>query len=339
VSTVGSLGFAGSPGAWTGTLDLNNNDLIIMYGSGTSPLATIQGFIEQAYDGGLWGRPGLTSSVAAANSSTFGLGYAEASTLGVSTFDGVTLGGNAVLVKYTLLGDANLDGTVNFNDFSIVQTHYGQPGDWADGDFNYDGTVNFNDFSLLQNNYGKTMGTSPEITPTATENTSVSKPTTTSTVAPTTTALSVTTSPVTTVAKSAATNGSPTKVTSPTLPTATATVTPAKATRQPTTVILSRPPASITADGNADVIKWVKATVKRAGGAEIAASPIYIYYLGRSVTGKPLKAAPTAAGTYTVVATYSGSKSYLPSSASVTFTIAPEKKTTKSAMQQLREKA
>jgi hypothetical protein len=54
-----------------------------------------------------------------------------------------TLGGNAVLVKYTLLGDANLDGTVNFNDFSILQTHYGQAGDWSAGDFNYDGSVNF----------------------------------------------------------------------------------------------------------------------------------------------------------------------------------------------------
>ena len=85
------------------------------------------------------------------------LGYGEASTLGLSTFDGLTLGGNAVLVKYTLVGDTNLDGTVNFNDFSILQNNFSTPGNWTSGDFDYNGTINFTDFSLLQNNYGKTL--------------------------------------------------------------------------------------------------------------------------------------------------------------------------------------
>jgi hypothetical protein len=58
---------------------------------------------------------------------------------------------------YTLAGDANLDGSVNFNDFSILQNHYGQSGDWSQGDFNHDGTINFNDFSALQNNYGQSV--------------------------------------------------------------------------------------------------------------------------------------------------------------------------------------
>jgi hypothetical protein len=118
------------------------------------PMVTAE--LSQSYDGGLWNQRGLTSSVARANSAAYGLGYAEASVLGVTSFDGITLGENAVLVKYTLLGDANLDGTVNFNDFSILQNHYGQAGGWSSGDFNYDGTVNFNDFSILQNNYGST---------------------------------------------------------------------------------------------------------------------------------------------------------------------------------------
>jgi hypothetical protein len=144
----------------TSTLDLTDNDLIDLYGSGSTPYATIRGEIEQSYDGGKWDLAGLTSSAAAANSTTYGLGYAEASTLGDTSFDGVTLGGNAVIVKYTLLGDANLDGSVNFNDFSTLQNHYGNSGDWSAGDFNYDGTVNFNDFSLLQNNTGKSIGIS-----------------------------------------------------------------------------------------------------------------------------------------------------------------------------------
>jgi hypothetical protein len=176
-ATVTSLGLArtitnyhllviGTPGATvaptytidsTSTLDLADNDMAILYGSGTSPLLTVQSELSQAYDNKAWDKPGLTSSVAKGSSGVTALGLGEASTLGLSTFDGLTLGGNAVLVKYTLTGDANLDGTVNFNDFSIVQNNYNQSSVWSGGDFNYDGITNFNDFSLLQNNYGQTL--------------------------------------------------------------------------------------------------------------------------------------------------------------------------------------
>jgi hypothetical protein len=86
-------------------------------------------------------------------------------------------------VKYTLLGDANLDGSVNFSDFSILQNHYGQAGDWSSGDFNYDGTVNFDDFSILQNNYGEqvraslVVGSSVASASSAAATTLTSKPT------------------------------------------------------------------------------------------------------------------------------------------------------------------
>jgi hypothetical protein len=150
----------------TSTLDLADNDMAILYGSGTSPLSTVSTELSQAYDGGLWDQPGLTSSVAKTTAGVTALAYGEASVLGLSTFDGLTLGGNAVLVKYTLVGDANLDGSVDFSDFSVLQNHMGQPGPWSSGDFNYDGTVNFNDFSLLQNNYNKTLASLlPDISP------------------------------------------------------------------------------------------------------------------------------------------------------------------------------
>jgi hypothetical protein len=128
--------------------------MVILYGSGSSPMTSVTGDLDSAFDGGLWDKPGITSSIARQNSRRYGLGYAEATAIGATSFDGVTLGGNAVLVKYTLLGDANLDGSVNFSDYSILQNHFGQAAGWSSGDFNYDGTVNFNDFSILQNNYG-----------------------------------------------------------------------------------------------------------------------------------------------------------------------------------------
>jgi hypothetical protein len=141
----------------TSTLDLADNDMAILYGSGTSPFSSVFSGISQAYDGGLWDNPGLTSSIARTSGGVTALGYGEASTLGYSSFDGVALGGNAVLVKYTVVGDCHLDGTVDFADFSALQAGYGQAGSWVNGDFSYSGAVTFGDFSLLQDNYGQTL--------------------------------------------------------------------------------------------------------------------------------------------------------------------------------------
>jgi hypothetical protein len=58
---------------------------------------------------------------------------------------------------YALVGDTNLDGTVNLIDLLILLDNYGETGaDWAQGDFNYDGVVNLTDLLALLNNYGQT---------------------------------------------------------------------------------------------------------------------------------------------------------------------------------------
>jgi len=120
-------------------LDITNNILLLNYGSGSSPLAVVQ---AEVASGAIF-----SSTVNAGNPGQYTVGYAD------STEVGSIPSGN-VKVMYTLAGDANLDGTVNFNDFSILQNNYDQSGrDWSQGDFNHDGLVNFNDFSILQNNY------------------------------------------------------------------------------------------------------------------------------------------------------------------------------------------
>ena len=59
-------------------------------------------------------------------------------------------------IMFTLLGDANLDGTVNAEDFTPFSHNLGQAGRrWDDGDFNYDGTVNAEDFTPFSANLGK----------------------------------------------------------------------------------------------------------------------------------------------------------------------------------------
>jgi hypothetical protein len=56
-----------------------------------------------------------------------------------------------------LLGDANLDGTVNGDDFSQFSSNLGgSPRAWDEGDFNYDGTVNGEDFAPFSHNQGQT---------------------------------------------------------------------------------------------------------------------------------------------------------------------------------------
>ena len=143
----------------TSTLNMTDNDLIVLYGSGNSPYAAIRSEIAQAYDGAAWDKPGLTSSAAKSNPSTYGLGYAEASALGLSTFDGVTLGGNAVLVKFTVVGDANLNGKVDLGDYDTVLSNFGSAGNWTSGNFDFSGTVGLGDYDAILNNFGASLST------------------------------------------------------------------------------------------------------------------------------------------------------------------------------------
>ncbi len=51
------------------------------------------------------------------------------------------------------VGDANLDGEVNLDDFQILRANFGLVGGWDDGDFDVNGTVDFSDFLILAGNH------------------------------------------------------------------------------------------------------------------------------------------------------------------------------------------
>jgi autotransporter-associated beta strand protein len=130
-----------------GALDLTNNHFIINF-TGTDPVATIRGYLVTGYAGGAWNGGGIDSSVV---SSGYGIGYADGA-------DGVVAGlsSGQIEVKYTLLGDANLDGLVNGDDFTILAGNLGKSAAaWDKGDFNYDGVVSGDDFTDLIGNLGK----------------------------------------------------------------------------------------------------------------------------------------------------------------------------------------
>jgi autotransporter-associated beta strand protein len=135
-----------------GVLDVNNNHIIITYGA-SDPISTIAGYLAAGYNGGNWnGLGGIdTSAPLTVNGLKYGLGYADGS-------DGKVAGlsSGQIEVAYTLAGDANLDGFVNGEDFTILASNFNQSvTGWDQGDFNYDGTVNGEDFTLLAANFNQ----------------------------------------------------------------------------------------------------------------------------------------------------------------------------------------
>jgi hypothetical protein len=134
-----------------GMLDIANNHLFINYGSGTDPIASVQALLASGFNGGAWNGPGINSSAAAVNAG-YGVGYADSADAG----NPAGLPSGTIEIKYTLLGDANLDGTVNGVDFGILAANFnkGITG-WDKGDFNYDNAVNGVDFGFLASNFNK----------------------------------------------------------------------------------------------------------------------------------------------------------------------------------------
>jgi PEP-CTERM motif len=143
-----------------GQLDITNNHIFITYTS-ADPIATIVGYIRSGYAGGSWEGSGIiSSSIAAANADPnapqYGIGFSDGNDKinGHSIVSGLSSG--EIEIKYTLLGDANLDGTVNGADFSILAANFGQGyTNWDQGNFLFTPAVNGADFSALAHNFGQ----------------------------------------------------------------------------------------------------------------------------------------------------------------------------------------
>ena len=136
----------------SGTVDVANNELVVNYAGGGDPIASIRAELASGYAGGAWNGPGIDSSVAAINHLSYGLGYADSADPG----NPAGLASGTIEIKYTLLGDANLNGTVDGTDFGILAANFnkGVTG-WDQGDFNYDNVVDGTDFGLMAANFNK----------------------------------------------------------------------------------------------------------------------------------------------------------------------------------------
>lgn len=136
-----------------GAIDLADNRLVV--NGGSAALSALNTLITTGYDNGDWRGAGITSSSAATNSFS-AIGIAPAAQLASVPAIFGSVDASAILMRYTLKGDANLSGTVDFADLVALAQNYNGTGKlWHQGDSNYDGTVNFADLVSLAQNYHK----------------------------------------------------------------------------------------------------------------------------------------------------------------------------------------
>ncbi len=131
--------------------DMAAGQIVIDY-TGDSPLTVLEAQI----------RAGQIFATGAPNSA---VGYVEAVRLfgdAGGTWFGETVDATTLLIAYTFGGDANLNGTIDIDDFNLLAEYFGQAGrTWYEGDFNGDGRVGLEDFNLLATNYGIVVRTEP----------------------------------------------------------------------------------------------------------------------------------------------------------------------------------
>ncbi len=167
-SNVASLSIGGTIGAWTGTLDIGNNGLVVAYGGGSDPYATIANMIHSGYANGNWTGTGITSSLARAavllGSPTPALNIGlidfvpNTGTFGSSiVFEGQTISTSAVLVRLTYMDDLVLSGDMAqanaTSDALFFAANYGSGTTWHVGDITHDGVIDTNDALLFAANY------------------------------------------------------------------------------------------------------------------------------------------------------------------------------------------
>ena len=167
VAVVGALTIANDGAAlgsrqYFGFVDLQTNDLVVRNANLSAQQTTLANLRDmvRAWStaaAGLPGNVGLGTSSAFYNVQDAFATLAVYDNTGIggsttfATFDGVSVGANDVLVKYTYLGDTNLDGVVNATDLArALQGLNGTGTGWNFGDVNYDGVVDFVDVGRIQ---------------------------------------------------------------------------------------------------------------------------------------------------------------------------------------------
>ena len=146
------LTLSGSTNNWTSTLALNTNKLIVEATAPTKAavFTTLQN--QTAY--GAKHSSGITTSTLPTNMSVAVIDNAALSP-SLSTFGGISVDSNSLLVSPELLGDANIDGHIDLTDLSTILNNFGAATSaWTSGNFDGALTIDLTDLSDVLNNFG-----------------------------------------------------------------------------------------------------------------------------------------------------------------------------------------
>ena len=132
-------------------LDLSDNDLVVNNGNfGVIFNQVIAGFDDYV---------GIYSSTSDGSQI---LALFDNALVGASYWTGVPIGANAIVGKYTYFGDANLDGQVTGDDYTIIDSNLDTTPatglGWLSGDMNLDGLVTGDDYTVIDSNLGSGTG-------------------------------------------------------------------------------------------------------------------------------------------------------------------------------------
>ncbi len=167
-SNVHSLSIGGTMNAWTGKLDIGNNGLVVQYGGGADPFATLVNMVHSGYANGNWTGTGITSSLARAAvvlgspTPALNIGLIDFVPNGPGfgssiVFEGQTITTSAVLVRLTYMDDLVLAGDMAqanaTSDALFFAANYGSGTIWHVGDITHDGVIDTNDALLFAANY------------------------------------------------------------------------------------------------------------------------------------------------------------------------------------------
>jgi autotransporter-associated beta strand protein len=158
VLQVGTLNLNAS-----GTLDMNDNDLVVSSGN----FNTIQGLVLGGYRGG----PDSTATgiISTTSQTVHGgttiLAVFENSLAGFGDWpqgSGQTIAGAAIVGKYTYIGDTNMDGQVTPQDYTATDSNLGTSVplgiSWFYGDTNFDGNIDPTDYAGIDGALGLGVG-------------------------------------------------------------------------------------------------------------------------------------------------------------------------------------
>jgi hypothetical protein len=140
----------------SGLLDVRDKTVMLMVAASEAQatLATLHELIAAGREGNWTGGRGITSSLAASDQS-------GAYGIGVSIVPSPLLSATAadvevIALRYTLMGDLNLDGVVNADDYFKIDAGFlarPLPATYAEGDVNYDGKIDADDYFLVDSTF------------------------------------------------------------------------------------------------------------------------------------------------------------------------------------------